>query len=188
MSIIIFCSGIGVLGKKGIFYSAGYLYIQMTTRRNPLKDFKTNSIKYMEEIMKNTTCKKKNSFLATVLGLSILLSTQIALAADDPSIKGDLRQAVMDSMRTYIENRMVNDTFYMYDASHGKLLKLKFDKLHEGIVKKGGFYVSCADFFDSNGKKIDLDFLVVEDGKQLKTIQAVVHSVDGKKRKYHLEG
>ena len=138
--------------------------------------------------MKNTICKKTNSFLATVLGLSLLLSTQIALAADDPSIKGDLRQAVMDSMKTYIENRMVNDTFYIYDSPLGKLRKLKFDKLHEGIVKKGEFYVSCADFYDSSGKKIDLDFLVVKDGNQLKTIQAVVHSVDGKKRKYHLEG
>ncbi len=93
--------------------------------------------------MKNTICKKINSFLVTALGISILLSTQIALAADDPSIKGDLRQAVMDSMRTYIENRMVNDTFYIYDSSQGRLLKLKYDKLHEGIVKKGEFYVSC---------------------------------------------
>ena len=38
-----------------------------------------------------------------------------------------------------------------------------------------------------NGTKIDLDFLVLEDGEQFKTIPAVVHSVDGKKRKYHLE-
>ena len=138
--------------------------------------------------MKNSICNKMKSFLITALGLSILLSTPVVLAADDPSIKGDLRQAVMDSMKTYIEKRMVKDTFYIYDASQGKLLKLKYDKLHQGIVKKGEFYVSCADFFNSSGKKIDLDFLVVKDGNQLKTIQAVVHSVDGKKRKYHLEG
>jgi hypothetical protein len=145
-------------------------------------------MKYREEIMKNAICNKMKSFLVTALGLSILLSTPVVLAADDPSIKGDLRQALIDSMLTYIENRMVNDTFYIYDASQGKLLKLKYDKLHEGIVKKGEFYVSCADFFDSSGKKIDLDFLVVKDDNHLKTIQAVVHSVDGKKRKYHLEG
>ncbi len=137
--------------------------------------------------MKNAICNKMKSFLVTALGLSILLSTPVVLAADDPSIKGDLRQALMDSMMTYIENRMVNDTFYIYDASKGKLLNLKYDKLHEGIVKKGDFYVSCADFYDSSGKKIDLDFLVVKDGSELKTIQAVVHAVDGKKRKYHLE-
>ena len=66
-------------------------------------------------------------------------------------------------------------------------MNLKYDKLHEGIIKKSSFYVSCADFFDNNGRKVDLDFLVIKDSEQLKTIQAVIHSVDGKKRKYHLE-
>ncbi len=138
--------------------------------------------------MKNTICNKINFLFMAVLGISILFSTPAVLAADDPSIKGDLRQSIMESMKTYIDNRIVNDRFYIYDAPQGKLLNLKFDKLHEGIVKKGDFYVSCADFYDSSGKKIDLDFLVVKDGSQLKTIQAVVHAVDGKKRKYHLEG
>jgi len=32
-------------------------------------------------------------------------------------------------------------------------MKLKLDRLQDGIVKKGDFYVSCADFFDRNGKK-----------------------------------
>ena len=50
--------------------------------------------------MKNAICNKMKSFLVTALGLSILLSTPVVLAADDPSIKGDLRQALMDSMMT----------------------------------------------------------------------------------------
>jgi len=57
-----------------------------------------------------------------------------------------------------------------------------------GYPKKGYFFVSCADFIDENGNKVDLDFLVIKDGENFKTIQAVVHSIDGKKRKYHLEG
>lgn len=161
--------------------------IQMSIRKNSSRDSKTCLMKYWEEIIKNTICNNINSLFIAVLGISILFSTPVVLAADDPSIKGDLRQSIMDSMMTYIENRLVNDTFYIYDSSQGKLLKLKYDKLHEGIVKKGEFYVSCADFYDSSGKKIDLDFLVVKDGSELKTIQAVVHAVDGKKRKYHLE-
>ena len=83
---------------------------------------------------------------------------------------------------------MVEEIFFIYDAPQGRLLKLRFDKLHEGIVKKGDFFVSCADFYTSTDQKIDIDFLVIKDGNQLKTIQAVVHSIDGKKRKYHLEG
>ena len=91
-------------------------------------------------------------------------------------------------MMSFIESKMINDTYYIYDAVGGKLLELKFAKLHEGVVKKGDFYVSCADFVDKNGTKVDLDFLVIKDGDNLQTIQAVVHSLDGKKRKYHLEG
>ena len=127
------------------------------------------------------------SSLATLLVISIVL-TSVAFAGNDPSIKGDLRTNIKASMMSFIENRMVSDTFIIYDASKGKLLRLKFDKLHDGIVKKGEFYVSCADFFDEKGKKVDLDFLVIPDGDDLRTVQAVIHAVDGKKRKYHLEG
>ncbi len=66
-------------------------------------------------------------------------------------------------------------------------LRLEFDSLHEGIVRKGDFYVSCADFVDQSGRKIDVDFLVLPDGDQLKATQGIVHSIDGDKRKYHLE-
>jgi hypothetical protein len=32
-----------------------------------------------------------------------------------------------------------------------------------------------------------LDFLVIDDGGNLKTVQAVIHARGGSKRKYHLE-
>ena len=116
-----------------------------------------------------------------------MIFTTIAPAADDPSIKDSLRDNINTSMMSHIEGNMVDNTYILYDAVEGRLMKLKLDRLHDGIVKKGDFYVSCADFFDRSGKKIDVDFLVLKDGAQLKTIQAVVHSVEGKKRKYHLE-
>jgi len=125
--------------------------------------------------------------LAAFFSLSIAATT-VAFAADDPSIKDPLRTNIKASMMSFIESKMINDTYYIYDAVGGKLLELKFAKLHEGVVKKGDFYVSCADFVNKNGTKVDLDFLVIKDGHNLQTIQAVVHSLDGKKRKYHLEG
>ena len=109
------------------------------------------------------------------------------MAADDPSIKGDLRQNVKKSMNQYITQNSSDASLWVYDAVDGQLLKLKFVALHEGIVKKGDFYVSCADFTDQKGRKIDIDFLVRPAGNQLNTTQALVHSVDGKKRNYHLE-
>ena len=137
--------------------------------------------------MKTSLHKTLVLSLAVIFGLSIAAAT-VVIAADDPSIKGALRENIKTSMMTFIESNMINDTYYVYDSIGGKLLELKFAKLHEGVVKKGDFYVSCADFVEKNGTKVDLDFLVINDGKNLKTIKAVVHSVDGKKRKYHLEG
>ena len=125
--------------------------------------------------------------LAALFSSSIAAAI-VAFAADDPSIKGPLRTNIKASMMSFIESTMINDTYYIYDAVGGKILELKFAKLHEGVVKKGDFYVSCADFVNKNGTKVDLDFLVIKDGHNLQTIQAVVHSLDGKKRKYHLEG
>ncbi len=121
---------------------------------------------------------------ALILGLS--LSWQ-AFAADDPSIKGDLRSNIQQSMQSYIDQQSIDGDMYVYDAKKGKLLKLQLTKLHDGIVKKGDFYVSCADFHDQKGRKIDVDFMVRTSGDRFVTTQALIHSVEGKKRKYHLE-
>ena len=133
--------------------------------------------------------RKKLANIANILTiLSVLiLAGSIAYAGDDPSIKGDLRNMIQASMQSYIDAQTINNSFYIYDPIDGKLLNLKLKKLHSGIVKKGDFYVSCADFTDPSGKMVDLDFLVIPTGYSLRTVQAVVHAVEGKKRPYHLE-
>jgi len=121
-----------------------------------------------------------------LLALS-LLTAPVVNAADDPSIKGDLRTNIQATMDTFIKHQTIDGTLRLYDPVADELIKVKLKKLHPGIVKKGDFFVSCADFVDSKGRKYDLDFLVVPAGDKLITTQAIVHSVDGKKRKYHLE-
>lgn len=122
-----------------------------------------------------------------LLFCSAILTGMAALAADDPSIKGDLRTGIGNAMNQYIESQTIDGRFYLYDAVGGQLLNLTFDGLHEGIVDKNGFYVSCADFIDQHGRKIDVDILVRPAGDTLKATQAIVHSIDGDKRQYHLE-
>jgi len=133
----------------------------------------------------------KSSILTKTTGIALLLAacsfSGIAFAADDPSIKGDLRKNVQQSMAGFIKEQTIDEHLYVYDAVKGKLLKLKLTELHVGIVKKGDFYVSCADFIDQNGNKVDIDFMVRKANNSLITTQALVHSVNGKKRKYHLE-
>ena len=127
---------------------------------------------------------RNRSLLAIILG--VFLSTAV-WAGNDPSIKGNLRSNIQSSMNDFIKHQSIDGSMYVFDAAKGSLLKLKLDKLHSGIVKKGDFYVSCADFKDQQGRKIDIDFLVRPDASKLITTQALVHSVNGNKRKYHLE-
>jgi hypothetical protein len=130
----------------------------------------------------------------TVVSLSMLIwvcslfvTSSISLGGDDPSIDGELRENIQTSMQTFIDSNSVGGVYSIYDPIDGKMRQLTFDELHQGIVKKGDYYVSCADFIDSNKKKVDLDFLVIPAGDHLQVTQAVIHSADGKKRKYHLE-
>ncbi len=124
----------------------------------------------------------------TVIMTFLIFSLSAALhAANDKSIKGQIRLDIKNSMNNFIQARLINSQYHMFDPVTGKMLYLTLKELHEGIVKKGSYYVSCADFIDTKGRLIDLDFLVIQDGTQLATIQGIVHAVDGKKRKYHLE-
>ena len=128
----------------------------------------------------------KNSLIGlAALIMSATLSN--AYAADDPSIKGDLRENIKQSMASFIQQQTIDGEMYVYDAVDGQLLSLTLDELHSGIVKKGDFYVSCADFKDEKGRKIDVDFMVRQSAGQWVTTQALIHSVAGHKRKYHLE-
>ncbi len=54
-------------------------------------------------------------------------------------------------------------------------------------MRKADFYVSCADFVDQNGRKVDVDLLVRASAGKLITTQAIVHAVNDSKRQYHLE-
>jgi hypothetical protein len=130
--------------------------------------------------------RKSLGVIAAGLLLGLALGS-LAMADDDPSIKGQLRQNIQTSMKRFIRSETIDGTFYLYDPVEGKLLRLKFDKLHEGIERSAGFYASCADFIDQAGRKIDVDMLVRDSGGKLITTQAIVHAVNDSKREYHLE-
>lgn len=124
---------------------------------------------------------------ALVFSCIIVILGSAAFAADDPSIKGELRTRIKAAMSRYVESQTIDDVVRLYDPVEGQLLHLKFKGLHSGIVHKGEFYVSCADFVDQGGREIDVDFLVLPDGDTVRTTQGLVHAIDGKKRAYHLE-
>ena len=114
----------------------------------------------------------------TALAAIILFGASPGSAADDPSIGEPIRSQIQASMAAFIEAKTIDGVYSHYDPVTGKLL---------GIVRKGDFYVSCADFVDAEGNKVDLDFLVLPDRDGVRTVQAIVHKADGVKRPYHLE-
>jgi len=112
----------------------------------------------------------------------------IAIAGNDPSIKGELRSDIRTAMQIHVTDNTIKGQYMIYDSQKGELKRLKMTKLHDGIVKKGDFFVSCADFEDQQGKVYDLDFLVSPKDNGYRVIQSIIHAESGKKRKYHIEG
>lgn len=83
--------------------------------------------------------------VASVLALTILMQVSVLHAADDPTIPKQRKAALQQAMTEFIDANRVGDNFVVYDAVAGKLLRLRLAELHTGVVKKGEFYVSCAD-------------------------------------------
>ncbi len=127
---------------------------------------------------------------SVILLLTLCFSTFLGSPAhggDDPSIKGKTREDIQSSMVSYIKSNSVEGKFIVYDAVTDELKRLTFKKLHSGIVKKGEFYVSCVDFVDENDNKYDIDYLVMDKDGVMRVLQSIVHSINGEKRKYHVE-
>jgi len=130
----------------------------------------------------------RNQTLGLIVVLAGIFAAPISgLAGDDTSIKGELRSDIKASMNQYIKFQSIDDAMYLYDPVEDKVHRMKLVKLHEGIKRKGNFFVSCADFTDQKGHKLDIDFMVRQRGSRLITTQAIVHAIDGNKRKYQLE-
>ena len=128
-----------------------------------------------------------NKFFLVLAVILTFGAASVSFSADDPSIKGETRTNTQKAMSGHIDQNTYDGDYIIYDAVTGKLLRLQLKELHAGIVKKDDFYVSCADFVDSQGNKYDLDFLVVDNGGNFEVFEAIVHKVNDDKRKYDLE-
>ena len=90
--------------------------------------------------------------MKSIMAILVLMTLAFtAFAADDASIKGERRSVIQAAMQAHIDHNTVNGNYVVYDAVTDDLLKLMLDKLHDGIVKKADYYVSCADFHDADG-------------------------------------
>ncbi len=126
------------------------------------------------------------SILPMLMATAPIAIVGLAWAADDPSIPAPIRERAGVAMQEYLQTVSVGGLLRHYDPVAGELLDLKLEKLHAGLVKKGDFYVSCADFKDRKGRTVDVDLLALPMGEDLRVVQALVHAVSGQKRAYDL--
>lgn len=123
---------------------------------------------------------------ATAFAAAMLIGAT-AFAADDASIRGTLRADIKQAMAEHVAASTLDGSYVIYDAVDGNLHRLRFDAMHEGVVRKGDFYVSCADFTDTaTDTYFDLDFLVAGEPGDLRVIQALVHKKGSSEREYHV--
>ena len=103
--------------------------------------------------------------------------------------------AVQEAMKKYVDTLIADNNGFMPMLHEGKVLELELafsekypDAFHEGVVKYGGLYTSCADFVDpKTGDKYDIDFLVSMNDDSITVVQPLVHSLNGVKSPYDLE-
>ena len=127
----------------------------------------------------------KRKFYAGLLAAALIGTA--AYAGVGKEVNAELSAAAIASMQAFIAERSVDGVFLHYDPVAGELLELELKLLHVEVTKKDGFYVSCANFIDQFGRPVDLDFLVVRDGDEFKTVQAIVHRLAAAKRPYTLD-
>ena len=126
--------------------------------------------------------------MTKMLVLTALLCMSLStMAGNDPSIKGALRENIQQTMMSHVESTRIGNDYVLYDPIDGKLVRMALKELHSGIVHKGDFYVSCADFKTADGVAYDVDFMVAPADGELRVFQALVHKVGSSKRAYHLE-
>ena len=79
---------------------------------------------------------------------SILLLSS-AYAADDPNIPSKIKAKVKASMEKHIKFNTIDNKYVIYDDRKGKLSRLTFKKVHDGVVKKA-IFTSAAPIFQMN--------------------------------------
>ncbi len=124
--------------------------------------------------------------LASLCAAGLMLMAVAVSAADDPSIRGTLRPQIWEIIDDYLVTQMPDGTMRLYDPIENRVLRLEITALPERVVRKGDFYVGSADCVDQDGRKIDVNFLVLQTEKPMQVTQAIVHKIDGVERRINL--
>ena len=93
---------------------------------------------------------------AILIALSIVTTSLVHADSIDITTRVDLQLG----LKNYIESRTADEGYEHFNVETGKIVKLTLTKLHPIIFAHENKYMMCADFLDTNGNDILLDYIV----------------------------
>ena len=117
-------------------------------------------------------CRKTCAFV-----FLLLLTASVTVASSEMPVEPRALNQVQTATRSFIDEQMVDGDYLYYDALAGEVLRLEFKMLHPVVHREGELYVVRADFFDEEGRPVNMKFLVVIRDNRPHTLQAVAHQM-----------
>lgn len=93
---------------------------------------------------------------ATLLVMTILTCTQ----ANADEINLETRLQLQLALKNHIDAVTVDGVYEHFNVEQGQIEKLRLKNLHPVIFATENKYMMCADFFDTNGNDVLLDYIV----------------------------
>jgi len=112
--------------------------------------------------------------------LLLLLTASAAVASSEPPLEPGVLNQVQAATRSFIDEQMVDGAYLYYDALAAQVSRLEFKMLHPVVRREGDLYIARADFFDDQGRPVNMKFLVVMRHHRPHMLRAVAHTVGSK--------
>lgn len=111
----------------------------------------------------------------------------LGFAGDDPGIPLSEKEKIKATMVNYIkDNSTRKGNFLIFDPETKMTRVLRYDHIHQGVVKHNDGFLACVDMIDG-GTLVDLDFVVSKADGEYRVSKIAIHKVDGVNRKGYLK-
>ncbi len=108
--------------------------------------------------------------------LSLLIAS-VMVASSEMPVEPRVLNQVQTATRSFIDEQMVDGVYLYFHAATDELKRLEFKMLHPVVSREGDIYFTRADFFDGEGRPVNMRFLVVMRDNRPHMLQAVAHQM-----------
>ena len=116
----------------------------------------------------------RRCFRLPALVLMILLSLSSITTTQAEEIDVETRVALQLTLESFIESKTQKNVYPFFDPDTAEVSKLKLRRLHPVIFRKDDFYLMCADFMDTDGKDVLIDYIVGKHGTKFQIEQEII--------------